>query len=355
MASGEEGGEKSSWWGWNNLVKAAKEKTMETLEIVKSDFSEFTTTMTEDTTHLLNSATAQFVEKSNTASFLLDTFDNKVKIETNNRLKTSSTVQERYENELKAIQLNEHNYLDDPEQTEEYSKWKENFNSDSNKKIISDLLIENSSMRLIYSKLVPAQTSNDQFWCRYFFRTNLFEEEQKKRIKLLERVTKEARSSEAEEEAVNWDEDVEEDEDDNTINNSGQSNNDTKEITTSPEAELKEASETDKDISESLIKEQTTEILKEVADKKDEEELPVLDIKNVKSKKEMESSVTTENSDDWDKVSTNESDESDAERKKILESNKSKLPPKSLDTESSKNIPEKKEDENNDDWDDWGE
>ena len=60
---------------------------METLEIVKSDFSEFTTTMTEDTTHLLNSATAQFVEKSNTASFLLDTFDNKVKIETNNRLK----------------------------------------------------------------------------------------------------------------------------------------------------------------------------------------------------------------------------------------------------------------------------
>ena len=28
MASGEEGGEKSSWWGWNNLVKAAKEKVL---------------------------------------------------------------------------------------------------------------------------------------------------------------------------------------------------------------------------------------------------------------------------------------------------------------------------------------
>ena len=36
---------------------------------------------------------------------------------------------------------------------------------------------------------VPAQLSNEQFWCRYFFKVNNFEEEHIKRIKLLERVT----------------------------------------------------------------------------------------------------------------------------------------------------------------------
>lgn len=127
---------------------------MSTLEIVKSDFSEFTNVMSSDTTNLIYTATAKFVEKSNNASYLLDTFDNKVKIETNNRLKTSSTVQERYENELKAIQLNEATYLNDPEQTDEFVAWQGSFNPDTNKTTISDLLIENSSMRLIYSKLV---------------------------------------------------------------------------------------------------------------------------------------------------------------------------------------------------------
>lgn len=364
MASGGDdgGGQKSSWWGWDNLVKVAKEKTMETLEIVKSDFSEFTNTMSEDTTNFINTATAQLVEKSNKATYLLDTFDNKVKIETTNRLKTSSTVQERYENELKAIQLTEDTYLKDPEQTEEFITWKENFNSDSNKQIISDLLIENSSMRLIYSKLVPAQISNDEFWCRYFFKTNLFEEEQKKRIKLLERVTKETNNTE-EEEAINWDEDEddEENENDNTINNSGQSNTDTKEITTSPEAELKEATETkendleneiEEEITNSFIKEHTTNILNEVKDNMNEEVL--LDDKNAKQKTEnMNSSVTTENSDEWDKVSTNESDEQeDAERRKILENRKPKLE-NSSNTESSKLSLETND--NNDEWDDWGE
>lgn len=36
----------------------------------------------------------------------------------------------------------------------EFTEWKENFNPDSYKSVISNSLIENSSMRLLYSQLV---------------------------------------------------------------------------------------------------------------------------------------------------------------------------------------------------------
>lgn len=364
MASGGDDGNKSSWsWGWDNIVKIAKEKTMETLEIVKSDFTEFKTTMSNDTTNLLNTATAQFVEKTNTASYLLDTFDNKVKIETNNRLKTSSTVQERYENELKSIQLSEDTYLIDPEQTEDYEKWKENFDSDANKSAISNILIENSSMRLTFSKLVPAQISNDQFWCRYFFKTNLFEEEQKKRIKLLERVT--VNANDEEEETINWDEDVENEKDDNdTINNSDQSttdkdkdkdlykeNNDTNEVTEKLTESQSDSNETgnieeeiSKEITNILIKEETTEILNEITENiSDSQSTHSFEEKIVKSKSEsMEASTKTEDSDDWDKVDS-DINEIDNEKKKTQPKKEPKI------SESKEN------DDNNDDWDDWEE
>ena len=43
-------------------------------------------------------------------------------------------------------------------------------------------------MRLIYSRLVPAQVSNEVFWSRYFFRASGLEEEHGRRMRLLERV-----------------------------------------------------------------------------------------------------------------------------------------------------------------------
>ncbi len=245
-------------------------QTLETLEIVKHDFTEFKTVMTEDTTNLINQATAQFVESTNTASYLLDTFDNKVKLETNNRHLASSTVQERYENELKAIQLSEATYLFAGENNDasEYAAWQQGFDSDANKAVISQLLIDNSSMRLIYSRLVPAQISNETFWCRYFYRIGQFEEEQRKRIKLLERVKEANLATPAveEEESAVW---GDEDEDEKTI----------EEVVSQVVSDLVKAEEQNEETSESMV-----------------------------------TSIKTEDSDDWDKVET--SDTSDCERRK---------------------------------------
>ena len=96
---------------------------------------------------------------------------------------------------------------------------------DSNKGIISDLLIENSIMRSLYSQLVknlitikcglvnklyfnfqvPAVISNKDFWARYFFKAKLIEDEHKKRTNLIEKATSQVHENTYEK--LNWDED----------------------------------------------------------------------------------------------------------------------------------------------------
>lgn len=329
MASGEQ----NTWWG--SFVKAAKEKSITALEIIKTDFSEFATTMTNDTTNLINKASAQFIEKSNTASLLLDTFDNKLKIETNNKLKSSSTVQERYENELKSIQLNESTYLYDPEPLSDYEKWSEDFNTDIYKTAISDLLIENSSIRLIYSKLVPAQLSNDQFWCRYFFKVNSFEEEHIKRIKLLERVTDVTKLNS--EPTLDW-EDENEDETNVTSEILERAKNQDENLV---KQEIEEASE----------KKETIEPTPENTD------FSLLSNENLNlaTSDKIEKIVKNEDADDWEKLS----DMSDTEKKKLQENASEKpnlaenpqVPSENLPTKREANETDKKN--NGEDWDEW--
>ena len=101
--------------------------------------------------------------------------------------------------------------------------WQGQFCADGSKAAISELLIENGSMRLIYSRLVPAQVSNEVFWRRYFFRASGLEEEHGRRMRLLERVG-EGEGALALGEEAEWgeDEDAEQNEGDTTIGNSAE-------------------------------------------------------------------------------------------------------------------------------------
>ena len=56
---------------------------------------------------------------------------------------------------------------------------------------------------------MPAQITNDEFWSRYFFKVNLLKEENKKRVKLLERASNQV-NQDNEHETLDWDEDEEE-------------------------------------------------------------------------------------------------------------------------------------------------
>lgn len=167
--------------------------------------------MTSDANSLFNQTSSETDEKASTTTTI-----NSNQSEINKR--------NRFTEELEAIQANQDTYLDTQIETnEEFINWITTFNIDEHKATISDILIENSAMRLLYSQIViykylnlkiniflifvffqvPAQISNQQFWSRYLFKVNQLEEEHQKRVKLLERVSN--KTPDQEEGPLDWD------------------------------------------------------------------------------------------------------------------------------------------------------
>ncbi len=68
----------------------------------------------------------------------------------------SGNVHDRFWADLRQLQADEATFLADPAQAAEFELWLRSFNPDDVKSAISDLLIDNSSMRLLYSQLVTA-------------------------------------------------------------------------------------------------------------------------------------------------------------------------------------------------------
>lgn len=179
-ASGSSGG--GSWW--NSFIKSAKEKSINAIEFMKNDLAEFKTTMTTDTSKLVSQASEQLKETTG-ASSLLDTLSKSINLNlnlnflnddtaekivvgggggggkksslTSDHTNTAMNIHERFKQELRQLQSNENTFLTNPTSTtsdNDYDDWEACFNSDNYKSAISDLLIENSSLRLLYSQLV---------------------------------------------------------------------------------------------------------------------------------------------------------------------------------------------------------
>lgn len=227
MATGEDAGAggSSSWWG--NLVKNAKEKSQAALVLMKTDLAEFTNTMATDTTSLVNQASEQFPNALNLMKPLfgndgdedtdvVDNPNNAAQLLLHQQAKSSKkshlSVQERYVDDLASMQELEQTYTTDPktEVINEFNEWAETFDAETVKTDISELLIANSSMRLLYAQLVPQQVTNALFWARYFFKVNMLEEDHKKRLKLIARGSNDPATIKDEDAALDWDDDNEE-------------------------------------------------------------------------------------------------------------------------------------------------
>jgi hypothetical protein len=205
----QEGG---NWWdGW---IKKAKEKSMSTLQLIKNDLNEFSDIMKSDFNQIstqLQATNKPLIEAMASLNLTIN------KSSTNSNIQSQETLLatnrpitdsfDRKKNEITNIQNNEDTYINDPD-GDEYNIFYDSYDPDTQKGDISNLLIENPTMRALYSKLVPANVSNKDFWSRYFYRVKLIEEEFERRNKLIEKATNSKASEEAK---LNWDE-----EEDNT-------------------------------------------------------------------------------------------------------------------------------------------
>ncbi len=93
-----------------------------------------------------------------------------------------------------------------------YEDWLALFDTEEHKGDISDLLVANTDVRAIYTKLVPAVVSNADFWGRYFYKVHQLKQDEARRAALKERADMTS-SQTLDDEELQWDDD----EDDSSI------------------------------------------------------------------------------------------------------------------------------------------
>ncbi|XP_022097067.1 BSD domain-containing protein 1-like [Acanthaster planci] len=230
MATGTGGKDEGSWWG--GWIEAAKQKSAVALEQMKKDLNEFGSTIQRDTSTAVASSAGVIRESLNTEpdesstssrvkkgfsdwlSGLSESLAPKnpgIDEETHQPAssKTSHHIFDRAKARLHSMQIDAGTYCTDPEGPPHvYEEWLQSFDIDRYKGDISELLVANTDVRAIYTKLVPAVVSNADFWGRYFYKVHQLEQDEARRTALKERA--EMTSSQTfDEEELQWDDDEE--------------------------------------------------------------------------------------------------------------------------------------------------
>lgn len=121
----------------------------------------------------------------------------------------SSKRYSRFDAQVRAIQSDTDTYYEEPEDSDDYNKWKLGFVIDDKSGEIEGLIEENEIVEVIYKKLVPNTIDHESFWSRYFYKIYKLKQVEEARAKLVNRAIS------AEEEDLSWDVDDDDEEDDN--------------------------------------------------------------------------------------------------------------------------------------------
>lgn len=92
---------------------------------------------------------------------------------------------------LANLRTNPATYCNEAEDMVHFLQWTESFNVEGQeiKAEISDVMVECTEVRALYSKLVPSAVAHNDFWTRYFYKLSLLESAESKRSALVERAT----------------------------------------------------------------------------------------------------------------------------------------------------------------------
>ncbi|CAF3226433.1 unnamed protein product [Rotaria sp. Silwood2] len=178
----------ASWF--TSTIQSVRDKSIDALDFVRRDLAEFTTTVKSDTESYLNKIKSQDVGDLGINRFVSKLSGDAGKMGNDNGKHIQATPSfDRIHNELARLQNDESTYLADPTPNEAYDIWRQttNFNVDTRKGDIAQLLIDAPHVRSFYARLVPAHTTHIDFWSRYYYRLHLIEEEEARRTQLLRR------------------------------------------------------------------------------------------------------------------------------------------------------------------------
>jgi len=175
-------------------VETVKQKSETIVNVYKEDLNEFSRTLVNDTTTVLQDKLAS-----------LRVFDGK-----KNAANTTSPIQQQ--NRIARLQRNESTFTQDPSDTAAFATWTNQFDIGAHTESVTHLLTTNETVREFHTRLVPAQVSYREFWCRYYYKLQCLLEDDKRRAALL----KSAIANDEEE--LSWDVEDEKQQQQTTVN-----------------------------------------------------------------------------------------------------------------------------------------
>ncbi|KAJ8748410.1 hypothetical protein K2173_003047 [Erythroxylum novogranatense] len=105
----------------------------------------------------------------------------------------------RFDAQVFAIQGDVSTYCEEPEDSEEYRKWKLGFVLEEKREESRSLIEENGAVESVYKRVVPNSVDEQTFWSRYYYRVYKLKQDEDLRANLVRRAIS------TEEEDLSWD------------------------------------------------------------------------------------------------------------------------------------------------------
>ncbi|MBA0762825.1 hypothetical protein Gotri_012389 [Gossypium trilobum] len=219
-------------WSFGDLVKTIASRSESVIEVYRRDLQEFGTGLKNEIEvaqcslgnvgHAIDElgstvlkGTVQIINQGRDVILAASNESDSPPSESNSRSFSTqrglnSRGYSRFDAQLRAIQGDISTYGEEPEDLEDYKKWKSGFNLEDKKGQIERLMEENGEIESIYKRVVGVSDGVDHeiFWCRYFYRVYKLQVAEDMRVKLVKR----AISRDDEDEELSWDVDDDDDE-----------------------------------------------------------------------------------------------------------------------------------------------
>ncbi|XP_028762240.1 BSD domain-containing protein 1 isoform X2 [Neltuma alba] len=97
----------------------------------------------------------------------------------------NSKAYSRFDAQVRAIQGDANTYCEEPDDLNDYNKWKSEFSLEGKQEEFESYLRENDDMESIYRKVVPGSVDHETFWCRYYYKVYRLKKAEELRARLV--------------------------------------------------------------------------------------------------------------------------------------------------------------------------
>ncbi|EEF37646.1 BSD domain-containing protein 1 [Ricinus communis] len=221
----------STGWSFGGLIKTLTTKSESVIDIYRRDLKEFGSGLKkeievahgslETVGHAIDEigtsvlkGTAQIISQGKDAILAVDHESDSSDNNNNERSISSqqnlnSKPYSRFDAQVRLIQGDVSTYCEEPEDLDDYKKWKLGFVLEEKREDFESLIRENSAIESVYKRVVPTGVDEETFWCRYCYKVFKLKQAEDLRANLVKRAIS------AEEEDLSWD--VDDDDDDEPV------------------------------------------------------------------------------------------------------------------------------------------